>query len=430
MANARPLPYLRWRIALMLCIAAELNYLDRQALSVLAPLIQADIGFTDVEYSYLTSAFLFSYMFMYMVSGRIIDAIGTRLGFLYFVTAWSVAAMGHAVARSVSHFFIARLALGVSEAAVIPGGVKAASEWFPMRERAFAVGLFNAGTAIGSTVAVPLVGLLALYFGWQWAFVMTGAIGFLWLPFWYVYYHKPEHHTRISDEERELILSDRKPTEQRPSPPIPTLLRMKETWGCVLARALTDPITYFLMFWVPKYLQEVRGISLAELAAVGWMPYAALAFGNVASGGIPRLLVARGFSVNAARKSTMFTISSLALVMYAVLTQTESTALALACITGAMFCHGAWGNVALPAEVFPSRAIGTVTGIGGTIGSLVGFITQLVIGQVVVSAGYVPLFIACSAAYLVAFAGVVFLIGELGRVRTLADDAPADAAHA
>ena len=417
MSNARPLPYMRWRVAVMLCIAAELNYLDRQTLSVLASQIQADIGFTDVEYSYMTSAFLFSYMVMYTVSGRVIDAIGTRLGFLYFVTAWSLAAMGHALARTVPHFLIARLALGVSEAAIIPGGVKASSEWFPMRERALAVGIFNAGTAVGSTVAVPIVGALGLWFGWQWAFVLTGSIGLLWLPFWYIYYHKPEVHPRLSDEERELILSDRTADDLKKSPPIGRLLRMKETWGCVLARAMTDPITYFLMFWVPKYLQDVRGISLAELAAIGWLPYAALALGNVASGGIPRYLVGRGFDVNRARKGTMFTISTLALLLYIGLTQTESTALAIACITGAMFCHGAWGNVALPAEVFPSRAIGTVTGIGGTIGSLIGFITQLMIGRVVVSAGYVPLFVVCSVAYLVAFLGVVFLIGELGRVR-------------
>jgi len=425
MPGSRPLPYLRWRVAVMLCIAAELNYLDRQTLSVLASQIQADVGFSDVEYSYLTSAFLFSYMFMYTVSGRVIDAIGTRLGFLYFVAAWSIAAMGHALARSVTHFFIARLALGVSEAAIIPGGVKASSEWFPMRERAMAVGIFNAGTAVGSTIAVPVVGALGLWFGWQWAFVLTGAIGFLWLPFWYVYFHKPEHHPRITEEERTLIPSDRTATDDRKSPPLTTLLKMRETWGCVMARALTDPITYFLMFWVPKYLQDVRGISLAELAAVGWMPYAALAFGNVASGAIPRYLVSRGLDVNRARKLTMFTISTAALLLYLALTQTDNTALAIACITGAMFCHGAWGNVALPAEVFPSRAIGSVTGVGGTVGSLVGFVTQLLIGRVVVSAGYVPLFLACSVAYLVAFFGVVVLIGELGRVRTIDDDATA-----
>lgn len=419
----RPLPYMRWRVAVMLCIAAELNYLDRQTLSVLASQIQADIGFNDVQYSYMTSAFLFSYMTMYAVSGRIIDTIGTRLGFLYFVTAWSIAAMGHALARTVPHFLIARMLLGVSEAAIIPGGVKASSEWFPMRERALAVGIFNAGTAIGSTIAVPIVATLGLWFGWQWAFVLTGAIGFLWLPFWYVMYHKPEVHPRISDEERELILSDRTAGDQAKSPSLGALLRMRETWGCVAARALTDPITYFLMFWVPKYLQDVRGISLAELAAVGWMPYAALALGNVASGGIPRYLVMRGFDVNRARKVTMFTISSIALFMYIALTQTDNTALAVACITGAMFCHGAWGNVALPAEVFPSRAIGTVTGLGGTIGSFVGFITQLIIGPVVSSAGYVPLFLACSAAYLVAFFLVVVLIGELGRVRHIQEHA-------
>jgi ACS family hexuronate transporter-like MFS transporter len=418
-----PLKYVRWRIALLLCFAAELNYLDRQTLSVLATQIQQDVGFSDAQYGQITSAFLLSYTVMYAVSGRIIDMIGTRLGFLYFVTAWSIAAMGHGLAGSVFQFQIARFTLGTTEAAIIPGGVKAASEWFPMRERALAVGIFNAGTALGSTLAVPIVGTLGLFFGWQWAFVFTGAMGFLWLPFWYFLYQKPEDHPRISDEERHLILSDRTVGDQLKSPPLSTLLKMPETWGCVAARALTDPITYFLMFWVPKYLQEVRGISLAELAAIGWMPFAALAVGNIASGGIPRFLVGRGLDVNRARKLTMFTISTIALILFVSLTRTESTVLAVACITGAMFCHGAWGNVTLPAEVFPSRAVGTVTGFGGCLGGAIGFVTQLMIGRVVETAGYVPLFLVCSVAYLVAFTAVVLLIGELGRVRQLADHA-------
>lgn len=427
MSDARPpLPYVRWRIAVLLCVAAELNYLDRQTLSVLATQIQADIGFTSTQYGQITSAFLLSYTVMYAVSGRIIDAIGTRRGFLYFVTAWSVAAMVHGLARSVFQFQIARFLLGTTEAAIIPGGVKAASEWFPMRERALAVGIFNAGTAIGSTLAVPIVGTLGLFFGWRWAFVFTGAIGFLWLPFWYYLYHRPEDHPRLSKEERHLILSDRTASDQMKSPPVRSLLKMPETWGCVAARALTDPITYFLMFWVPKYLQEVRGISLAELAAIGWMPFAALAVGNIASGAIPRFMVGHGFTVNRARKITMFCISTLALFLYITLTRTDNTVLAVACITGAMFCHGAWGNVALPAEVFPSRAIGTVTGIGGALGGAIGFVTQLLIGRVVDTAGYVPLFLVCSVAYLIAFLAVVVLIGELGRVRRL-DDQPAHA---
>lgn len=426
----RKIRHLRWYIAVLLCLASELNYFDRQALSVLAVQIQRDLGFSSVQYGQITSAFLLSYAVMYAVSGRIIDGIGTRLGYLYFVTAWSTAAMSHALARSVFQFQVARFALGAAEAAVIPGGVKAAAEWFPIRERALAVGIFNAGTALGSTLAVPIIGAIALYFGWQWAFVFAGALGFLWLPFWYWLYHRPEDHSWITAEERALILADRTAADEAGRPSVSTLLRMKETWGCVAARVLTDPITYFLQFWVPKYLQEERGISLAALAAIGWLPFAALAVGNVMSGAIPRYLVnSHGLSVNRARKITTFTVSSVALVLFLALTRIDTlvpyvagvglngTSLAITCITGVMFCHGAWGNVILPAEVFPTRAVGTVTGLGGMLGSAMGFVTQLAIGHVVQNAGYAPLFFICSSAYLVAFFLVVVLIGELGRIR-------------
>ena len=423
----RKIPHLRWYIAILLCLASELNYFDRQALSVLAVQIQKDLGFTSVEYGKITSAFLLSYAVMYAVSGRIIDLVGTRKGYLYFVSAWSLAAMGHALARSVFHFQIARFLLGVAEAAVIPGGVKAAAEWFPIRERALAVGIFNAGTALGSTLAVPIIGAIGLYFGWQWAFVFAGALGFLWLPFWYWLYHRPEDHRWISDAERSLIMADRTAADEANSPAVSTLLRMKETWGCVAARVLTDPITYFLQFWVPKYLQEERGISLAALAAIGWLPYAALAVGNVMSGAIPRYLVTRhGWSVNRARKVTTFTVSFFALILFLALTRIDAfvpytglsgTTLAIICVTGVMFCHGAWGNVILPAEVFPTRAVGTVTGIGGFLGSAMGFVTQIAIGYGVQNAGYAPVFLICSSAYLIAFVLVVVLIGELGRIR-------------
>ena len=428
--SRRTIPHLRWYIAVLLCLASELNYFDRQALSVLAVQIQKELGFTSVQYGQITSAFLLSYAVMYAVSGRIIDVIGTRRGYLFFVAAWSLAAMSHALARSVFHFQIARFALGMAEAAVIPGGVKAAAEWFPIRERALAVGIFNAGTALGSTLAVPIIGAIALYWGWQWAFVFAGALGFVWLPFWYSLYHRPEEHRWITPQERSMILADRTAADEAGRPAVWTLLRMKETWGCVAARVLTDPITYFLQFWVPKYLQEERGISLAALAAIGWLPYAALAIGNVMSGAIPRYLVVRhNFTVNRARKITTFTVSSVALVLFLALTRLDAlapyvapigltgTALAIICITGVMFCHGAWGNVILPAEVFPTRAVGTVTGIGGFLGSAMGFVTQIAIGYGVENAGYAPVFLICSSAYLIAFALVVVLIGELGRIR-------------
>ncbi len=415
-----PIKHLRWYIAVLLCFASELNYLDRQTLSVLADTIQRELSLTTVEYSYITTSFLVSYTVMYAVSGRLVDLLGTRKSFLIFVSGWSIANMLHALARTALQFSFFRFLLGATEPANFPGGVKAVSEWFPIRERALAVGIFNSGTAIGSALATPIVSFIALMWGWQWAFVVTGALGFVWVAIWAVFYRLPQDHPRISESEKQLILADAKNEDVTAgSVPIGQLLRMKETWGCILARVLTDPISYFLFFWTPKYLQQERGFNLADIGKFGWIPFAALALGNLASGGIPRLLISRGWSVNRARKTTMLGVSCAMPIFCFLITQTETAALALAVMALIMFCHSAWGNITLPAEVFPKRAVGSVSGFGGALGGFAGAITQLTIGWVVQNISFTPIFAVCSVMYLIAFALVHFLIGELGSIRQI-----------
>jgi ACS family hexuronate transporter-like MFS transporter len=410
----KPIPHLRWYIAALLCLASELNYMDRQALSVLAVTIQKELGMSTVDYSRITFAFLTSYTIMYAVSGRIVDVLGTKRSFSIFVSAWSVANMLHALARSALQLAFFRFLLGAAEPGNFPAGVRAVAEWFPMKERALAVGIFNAGTALGSSLAAPVVAFIALKWGWQMAFVVTGAIGFFWVIGWAIFYYLPEHHPRLSEAERQLILQGRESGSQEKPPPIGALLRMPAAWGCILARILTDPISYFLNFWIPQYLEKERGFNLADVGKYAWIPFVALTLGNICSGAIPRFLIARGWSLNKARKTTMLVVSVALPVCYLSVTQVGTPAMALAMITACMFGHAAWGNVILPAEVFPQRAVGSVTGFGGALGALVGAISQLTIGYVVQGMGFAPIFAACSAAYLLAFAGVHFLIGELG----------------
>lgn len=415
--SGRPIKNLRWYIAGMLCLSSELNYLDRQTLSVLAATIQADLQLTDVDYSRVTSAFLISYTIMYAVSGKLVDILGTRRSFLIFVSSWSVANMLHGFARSASQLAFFRFLLGAAEPANFPGGVKAVSEWFPMRERALAVGIFNAGTALGGALAVPIVSFIALQWGWRWAFVGTGSLGFVWVAAWAAFYRLPQDHPRITAEERELILSD---SASEPAPtvvPVSRLLGMREAWGCILARVLTDPVSYFLNFWIPKYLQSERGFSLADIGRYGWIPFAALAAGNIFSGAMPRWLVARGWPLDRARKATMLAVSLAMPVLCFLVTRVEGPALALAVMSALFFGHAAWGNITLPAEVFPRHVVGTVSGLGGALGGVSGIITQLAIGWVVMNLSFAPLFAAMSMTYLVAFALVHVLIGELGRVR-------------
>ena len=417
MSARPPIRNLRWGVAAMLCLSSELNYLDRQTLSVLAATIQKDLHLTDVDYSRVTSAFLVSYTIMYAVSGRLVDVLGTRRSFLVFVSGWSVANMLHGFARTAGQLAFFRFLLGAAEPANFPGGVKAVSEWFPMRERALAVGIFNAGTALGGAVAVPVVSFIALQWGWRWAFVATGSLGFLWVALWAAFYRLPQEHPRISAEERELILSDSRAEPPPTAVPISRLLGMREAWGCILARVLTDPVSYFLNFWIPKYLQSERGFSLADIGRYGWIPFAALTAGNLFSGGMPRWLVSRGWSLNRARKATMLAVSLAMPALCFLVTRVEGSGLALGVMSALFFGHAAWGNIILPAEVFPKHVVGTVSGLGGALGGVTGILTQLAIGWVVQNLSFAPLFAAMSVTYLLAFAAVHLLIGELGRVR-------------
>lgn len=413
----KPIRNLRYYIAAVLCLATALNYLDRQTLSVLAHTIQSELKLTEVDYAYVTSAFLFSYTIMYAISGAVVDRLGVRISYILSVAGWSVANMLHGLAGSAMQLAGFRMLLGVFEPANFPAGVRAIAEWFPMRERALGVGIFNAGAAIGGLVAVPVVSFLSLKWGWRWAFVVTGACGFLWLALWLLFYRAPRSHPRLSEEELRLIDGGDRDGGGERAAPLGPLLRMRATWGCVLARVFTDPISYFLNFWIPKYLQQEQGFSLAELGASAWVPYAGFSAGMILGGAIPLWLVKRGWSVNRARKTVMFLDSCMLAAAFVSLLWVRNPGLALGLLTVLMFGHGAWGNVTIPAELFPKSAVGTVSGIGGTLGGAAGIVTQLAIGRIAQQAGFGPLFAFCGLLYLLAFASVHFLAGELGVIR-------------
>jgi ACS family hexuronate transporter-like MFS transporter len=415
----KPIPNLRYYIAALLCCATALNYLDRQTLSVLAHTIQSELKLSELDYSYVTSAFLLSYTVMYAVSGALVDRFGVRVSYALSVLGWSVANMLHGLAGTAMQLAGFRMLLGVFEPANFPAGVRAIAEWFPMRERALGVGIFNAGAAIGGLVALPVVSFLGVRFGWRWAFVVTGACGFVWLAAWLLFYRSPRLHPHLSKDELNTIEEGTKENEPVGAVPLRALLGMRATWGCALARVFTDPISYFLNFWIPKYLQQEQGFSLSELGASAWVPYAGFSAGMVLGGAIPFWLVKRGWSVNRARKTTMLLDSCMLIAAFVSLLWVKSPALALGLLTVLMFGHGAWGNVTIPAEVFPKRAVGTVSGLGGTLGGLAGVLTQLAIGRAAQHIGFGPLFAFCGLLYLLAFLSVHFLAGELGVIRQI-----------
>lgn len=421
-AAEKPVPRkirgLRWYIVALLCLASELNYLDRQTLSVLAQTIQDDLKLTTMQYADITSAFLLSYTVMYAVSGWVVDRLGSRRAFMFFVTAWSIANMLHGFARTAAHFTLFRFLLGAAEPANFPAGVKAVTEWFPMRQRALAVGIFNAGTTIGSALAAPFVGFIALTWGWRWAFVAGGALGLVWVVVWALTYRVPREHPRLTTEELALVEADKPPGETTPPRvPLLRLLAMRETWGCILARAMTDPISYFFFFWTPKFLQTERGFTLADIAKYSWIPFVAGAVGNVAGGAVPAWLAAGGWTLNRARKTTMLVASCLMPLWCLLIVKVPNPALALVFASAAMFCHTLWANITLPAEKFPAHVVGTVSGLGGCIGGAAGVLTQQGIGWTVQNVSFTPVFAVCAFVHLTAFVGVSWLVGRLGEVR-------------
>ncbi len=417
---SRKIPGLRWYIVVLLCLSSELNYLDRQTLSVLAQTIQDELHITTMQYADITSAFLISYTAMYAVCGRLADRLGARTSFLFFVSGWSVANALHAFARTAAQFSACRFLLGAFEPMSFPAGIRAVTEWFPLRERALAVGIFNAGTAVGAALAAPLVAWISLAWGWRYAFIAGGGLGLLWVAVWAVAFRHPRAHPRLDSAELALIEEGREPAASAPPPvPVRSLLALRPVWGCILARALTDPISYFFIFWTPKFLQQERGFALADLGRYGWIPFVGLALGNLAGGAVPRLLMALGWPLNRARKAVMLAASCAMPACLLVLLKVPSPAIAVGMISVAMFAHAAWANMTLPAEVFPAHAVGSVTGFAGAFGGITGVLTQQAIGWTVQHVSFTPVFLVCSVMHLAAFAIVCWLVGELGRIRPL-----------
>ena len=417
------IPGLRWYIAILLCLTTALNYLDRQALSVLAKTIQDELKLTDIDYSNITAAFLVSYTIMYAVGGRLVDVWGTRLSLTVFLTGWSVANALHGVARTALQFSVFRFLLGAAEAGNFPACVKACSEWFPMRERALAVGIFNSGTAIGAALAAPIVSFVALQWGWRSAFVISGALGGLWLILWLVVYKLPQVHPWLQAEELAHIEAGDRPSDAAPAKPISMwrILGTREAWGCIAARMLTDPISYFFIFWTPKFLQQERGFDLAAIGKYSGIPFVALAIGNLAGGAVPGLCMRRfGWTLNRSRKTTMALASVTMPICLISIVFAPGPFEAVALISLAMFAHAAWGNVTLPAEVFPKHMVATVSGFGGAMGGLIGAISQKAIGWTVQNVSFTPVFLVSSVMHITGFLLVCYTIRELGKVREFA----------
>ncbi len=403
----------RWLICALLFLATTINYVDRQVLGILATPLQRELGWSESDYGWIATAFTGAYAIGLLVVGNLMDRLGTRTGFSLAVSFWSLAAMGHALARSVLGFSVARFALGISEAGNFPAAIKTVSEWFPKKERALATGIFNSGSNVGAIIAPLTVPWIAYHYGWRWAFIITGAVGFIWLAFWLALYRKPEEHPRLSRAELAYIQSD--PPEPAVKVPWARLLPHRQTWAFAAGKFFTDPIWWFFLFWLPKFLNETYGITLSGLGPPLVVIYLAADVGSIGGGWLSSTLIKRGWSVNAGRKTAML-LCALCVVPIVFAVQASSLWVAVALISLATAAHQGWSAnlFTLVSDTFPRRAVGSVVGIGGFAGSLAGMLIATVTGYLLQWTGsYVPIFFVAASAYLFALMVIHLLLPRL-----------------
>ena len=393
------------------------NYMDRQVLGVLKTTLQHDFGWNEIDFGNLVFAFQAAYAAGMLLVGRLVDRLGVKVGYASTMIFWSLASMAHALGRSLSSFMAARASLGFAESGVFPCSIKSVAEWFPNKERSFAIGIFNAGANAGAILSALLVPWITIHWGWRWAFVVTGGIGFVWVVLWLLLYRKPEEHRRVSKAELAYIRSD----PAKPGGHIKwlSLVSYRQTWAFVVGKFLIDPIWWFYLYWIPDFLQRNHGLALMQIGVPIMVIYVISDGGSVAGGWFSSMLIKRGKSVNGARKSAML-ICALFILPIMLAYRVESLWGAVLIIGLAAGGHqGFSANLfAVPSDTFPSEAVGSVVGMGGMAGAIGGMLIAKVVGYTLQWTGsYRILFFIAGASYLVALASIQILSPRLEPAR-------------
>jgi ACS family hexuronate transporter-like MFS transporter len=385
---------LRWWIIGLVFLATLINFIDRLTISVLAPVITTQLGLSNIEFASITTSFLVAYTVSQGVSGKLYDRIGTKRGFTLSILVWSLAACAHAFARGLISLISLRFLLGIGEAGNWPGAAKVIAEWFPVRERAFAMGIFNSGVAIGNIVAPPLIVFLQIRFGWQTAFLVTGGLGFVWLVLWLMFYETPERHASLSHEEYAHIKQGRETDTDSARFSWRRLLKYRQVWAIVLARFVTDPVWWLYITWLPLYLNRVRGFSLKQIGMFAWLPFVAADAGSLLGGWISGYLITRGQTTDKARKVVIL-IGALFMLAGIPAAVAESAMAALAFIALVTFGFQSWINnvQTIPSDLFPQQAVASVAGLGGVGAGAGAILFTLTTGWVVDHFSYTPILV-------------------------------------
>ncbi len=419
----------RWTICGLVFFATTINYLDRAVISLLKSTLSKEFSWSEIDYANIVVVFQLCYALGLLGAGRLIDKLGTKIGYALATSLWSIAAVAHAAATSTFGFFVARGALGVTEAGNFPAAIKTIAEWFPKKERALATGLFNSGTNIGAILAPLTVPFIVVRWGWQWAFILTGMIGFIWLVLWWVLYEIPNKHKKLSAIEFEYIHSDedeKLPTNNSIGVKLSwsKLLTYKQTWAFAMGKFLTDPVWWFYLFWLPDFLEKQYGLTKTAIALPIALAYTMATFGSIIGGWLPLYFIKKGWTVFRSRKTSMLIYAVCVLpVVSAQYLGAISMWLAVLIIGLAMAAHQAWSaNIyTTVSDLFPKSATASVTGIGGMFGALGGILIAKTAGKLFdyykvsghTETGYLIMFLICSVAYVFAWLVMHFLVPKM-----------------
>jgi MFS transporter, ACS family, hexuronate transporter len=414
----------RWWIVVLIAMATAINYLDRQNLPVVISEIKKSISIDDVQYGIINSLFLFAYGTMYAVGGRILDLVGSRTGYALMIIWWSLANMLHGMVTTFMGLGIARFLLGIGEGGGFPGSAKVVSEWFPAKERSLAFGIFNTGSSLGAVVAPPLIAFIVSTLNWRWSFFITGLLGLIWVAIWLRVYAVPGRNRFVTPEEKHLIestLREESTADGSAKTDIPwmSLFKYRKVWGLLTIKFLTDAGWFFFIFWLPKYLTDVRGLNITGVGAYGWIPYAFAGAGSFAAGWLSSFLLKRNFSLDRSRK---IPLGIAAAMLPASLWITDaSLSMAVVFFSMAMFGHQFWSTIVqtLAADMFPSKIVGSVSGLMGCIGMYGAMLFSFGIGFIIERFGYNAAFIISGLLHPLSFILVFVIIRKIEVVKVV-----------
>jgi len=406
----------RWRILALLFFATTINYIDRQVIGILKPFIAEDLGWSEADYGYIVTAFQIAYAIGLISTGRLLDKFGVRIGYLWAIIVWSIAGMAHAAARGVASFAAARFALGMGESANFPAAIKSVAEWFPKKDRAFATGLFNSGATVGAISAPIIVSAITLALGWQWAFIITGALGFIWVVLWMAYYHAPEKHPKVSKAELEYINQDEDgTTNSKQAMKWRDLFKYKQTVAICSTRFISDWVWWFFLFWIPDFLSKTHGVNIKEVVLPLIVIYAVSSIGGIGGGWLSSSFIKKGRSIDYSRKTAIL-ICALIVLPVMLVSSISNLWVAVGLITLAAAGHQGWAaNIfTIVSDIYPKNAVASMIGLSGFTGAIGGALSASFVGLLLETSGsYFLMFMVAASVYLLNWLILKIVIKEI-----------------